>query len=52
MIEFIAAFIALTALTFEYFANRKSEKESVCKVWVQENRSTDWICVDRTDGTD
>lgn len=47
MIETIAAFIALTVLTIEYLANRKTEKEKVCKVWVQENRSSDWICADR-----
>lgn len=49
MIELIAALIALTILNFEYFVVRRSKTEKVCKVWVQENRSSDWICVDRLD---
>ncbi len=47
MIEIITALSALTVLTFGYFVTRKSKTENVCKVWVQEDRSSDWLCVDR-----
>ena len=47
MIEIIAALIALTVLTFGYVVSRNFKTENTCKVWVQENRSSDWLCVDR-----
>ncbi len=47
MIEIIAVLTAMTVLAIEYYVSRKTKTEDVCKVWVQENRSTDWICVER-----
>lgn len=47
MIEILALLIAVAVLTIEYYVNRNSKTENVCKVWVQENRSNDWICVDK-----
>lgn len=47
MIEIIAVLTAMTVLAIGYSVSRKAKTKVVCKVWVQENRSTDWVCVDR-----
>lgn len=46
MIEILALIIAFLVLTIEYGNRKKIKTEAVCKVWVQENRSSDWICVE------
>ena len=47
MIELLALLAAATLLTIAYFTEQKPETEAVCKVWVQEYRSNDWICVEK-----
>jgi hypothetical protein len=47
MIGLIAVLTAMTVLAIEYYVSRKTKTEYVCKVWVQENRSADWVCVER-----
>lgn len=47
MIELLAILLAVTVLTIEFYVSRKTKTETVCKVWVQENRSNEWICVDK-----
>jgi hypothetical protein len=47
MIEIIAVLTAMTVLAIAYYVSRKTKTAVVCKVWLQENRSTDWVCVDR-----
>lgn len=49
MIETLAILIGLTVLTVEYYVSRNKKTESVCKVWVQENPTTEWICVEKID---
>lgn len=47
MIELIAVLVAFTILAIEFYANRKTKTDDLCKVWVKENRSNEWICVDK-----
>lgn len=47
MIEVIAVLTGMTVLAMGYYVSRKTKTEEVCKVWVQENRSTEWVCVEK-----
>lgn len=47
MIELMVILLAVTILTIEFYVSRKTKTETVCKVWVQENGSNEWICVDK-----
>ncbi|WP_300465342.1 hypothetical protein [Desulfobacula sp.] len=47
MIEIIAVLTVMTVLAIGYYVSKKTKTEGVCKVWVQENRSTEWVCIER-----
>ncbi len=48
MIEILAVLIAISVLSLGYYTNRSNTSTVACKIWVQENPSTDWICVDQS----
>lgn len=47
MIELLAVLVAFTVLSIGLYFSRKTKSEAVCKVWVQEKRSNEWMCVDK-----
>ena len=47
MIELLAVLVALTVLAIEFYVSKKTKSEALCKVWVKESQSNEWMCVDK-----